>query len=58
MPRPSRWERGKRNARMEKVTSSSVVETDWKNPLRDHKKNQYAVLKVGKTVRFGVGWKF
>ncbi len=58
MTRPSRWERGKQNAKMEKVTSASVVKTEWNNPLCDHKKNQYAVLKVGKTVRFGVGWKF
>ena len=58
MPRPSRWERGKQNAKMERVTSSSVVKTDWKNPLHNRKTNQYAVLKVGKTVRFGVGWKF
>ena len=55
---PSRWERGKKNLKAAKVTSSTVAKTEWINPLKNDKKNHYAMLKVGKTVKFGVGWRF
>ena len=56
----SRWDRGQKNLLSEKVTSSSVARTEWKNPIsRDEKRIAHADIGIkGLGFKMGVKWRF
>ena len=56
----NRWERGQKNLLGERVNSSSIAKTEWKNPIsRDDKKIARADVGIkGLGFKMGVTWKF